>query len=304
MRPAWARRLCRSLVVTPTRFDAYAEASRELFAIFERTGAVVQRGSIEEAFLDVAGLGLESIDQVEAFAAGLRSQAREQACLPVSIGLASTKVLAKLASRAAKPDGLRVVSPGEEMAFLFPLPVGQIWGIGPATAGKLHAAGLHTVGQVMPLEEAELMAILGKAAGRYVHAIASNRDPRPVRRHPSRRSFGAQRSLAGPRADEPPRAALAAVVGRVAARLQKARRAGRTITVHVRFGYDSRIARSHSLTHSTSDAAEILAAALPLLQAALDRGAGRLTLVGVAVSNLDARGVERQLDFSALAQAG
>jgi DNA polymerase IV len=280
-----ARRLCPRLVVANSSWEAYSAASRAVFAIFDRTGAVVEPGSLEEAFLDVSGLDVEPVE----LGRRLRADVRAEAGLPLSVGVARTKVLAKIASRSAKPDGLFVVDPEGEVEFLHPLPVERIWGVGAATARKLHAHGLMTVGDAARLGEPELMAILGKAAGRYVHAIATNREHRPVRRRRGRRSFGAQRALGRkPRTRDELEAALAELAERLSKRMERKGRAGRTVILRVRFGDYTRITRSSTMSCATSDAApiagvshELLGAAMPLVEA---RG---ITLVGLTVTNLE-----------------
>jgi DNA polymerase IV len=191
---ARARRLCPDAIVVEPRWQAYVEASRAVFGIFERTSPLVEGLSIDEAFLDARGL--ERIQgSPEQIAAALRREVRERLGLPITVGVASTKFLAKVASAVAKPDGLLVVPAGEERAFLEPLPVEALWGVGPATAGRLRGRGLATVGQVARLGEEALIGLLGAAAGRHLHALAHNRDPRPVRAGRRRRSVGSQCAL-------------------------------------------------------------------------------------------------------------
>jgi len=206
--------------------------------------------------------------------------------------VASTKHLAKVASAAAKPDGLLVVAAGEELAFLHPLPVERIWGVGPKTAGRLHARGLMTVGQLAELTEGTLMAIAGRAAGRHLHALAHNRDPRPVRRRRRRRSIGAQRALGrSPTTPSALDAVLVALVDRVTRRLRAAHRVCRTVVLRLRFGDFSRITRSHTLTEATTRTRIILAAERELLQGAMPMIERRgVTLVGVTLTNLDDAG--------------
>jgi len=271
-------------VIAESSWDAYVAASTALFEIFDRTGAVVERGSIEEAFLDASGLDVPG----PVLAERLRREVREEAGLPLSVGVARTKVLAKIASRSAKPDGLFVVAPEREIAFLHPLPVERIWGVGAATARKLHAHGLLTVGQAAELSEPELMSILGKAAGRYVHAIARNREFRPVVRRRGRRSFGAQRALGRrPRSREDIEAALVELAERVTRRMQTKGRAGRTVILRVRFGDYTRITRSSTLACPTADPAPIAAVLRELLDAAMPLVERRgITLVGLTLTNL------------------
>src|SRR3954451_4845697 len=177
---AQARRLCPQAVVVPPRWSAYSEASQAVFAVFEQTAPHVEALSIDEAFLDARGLDRISGSPPEV-AARLRREVREHVGLPITVGVATTKFLAKVASGVAKPDGLLVVPPGGELDFLHPLPVERLWGVGAKTAEKLHSRGIASVGDVARLEEATLVAMLGRGSGRHLHALAHNRDPRPVR---------------------------------------------------------------------------------------------------------------------------
>ena len=173
---------------------------------------------------------------------------REQVGLPITVGVARTKFLAKVASGVAKPDGLLVVPPDRELAFLHPLPVERLWGVGPVTAGKLHERGIRTVGEVAELAEATLVAMLGRASGRHLHALAHNRDPRPVRVGRRRGSIGSQRALGrAPRSREEVDATLVALVDRVTRRMRAAGRVGRTVVLRLRFDDFTRATRSHTL---------------------------------------------------------
>ncbi|MEU4421301.1 DNA polymerase IV [Actinoplanes sp. NPDC024001] len=292
-----ARALCPQAIVVPPRMSAYAAASKQVFAIFDDTTPIVEPLSIDEAFLDVDGLAKIRGGPVE-IAQRLRSEVRERAGLPITVGVAGTKFLAKVASGVGKPDGLLVVPPGEELAFLHPLPVEKLWGVGPVTAAKLRARQIHTVGHVARIGEAALVAMLGPGAGRHLHALAHNRDPRRVRTGHRRGSIGAQCALG--RRERPfteVEATLAALVDRVTHRMRRAHRAGRTVTVRLRFGDFSRATRSRSLLKATMQTGAILRTAEELLREARplieERG---LTLVGVAVSNLDGEG-NVQLEF-------
>jgi DNA polymerase-4 len=189
----------------------------------------------------------------------------------------------------AKPDGLLVVPPGGELDFLHPLPVERLWGVGPVTAGKLRESGLVTVGRVAQLAEEALVSMLGQAAGRHLHALAHNRDPRRVRRGRRRRSIGAQRALGrGPRSQNDLDAVLVGLVDRLARRLRTARRVCRTVTIRLRFGDFSRATRSHTLAEATAQTRTILATARGLLITAMPMIESRgLTLLGVALANLD-----------------
>jgi DNA polymerase-4 len=286
---ARARRLCPRAVVVQPRMSAYAEASKAMFRVFDRTTPLVEGLSIDEAFLDVRGL--ERISGTPAdIAVKLRREVREQVGLPVTVGVARTKFLAKVASGVAKPDGLLVVPPDGELAFLHPLPVERLWGVGAVTARKLHDRGIATVGQVAQLAEATLVSILGQAAGRQLHALAHNRDPRRVRVGRRRRSMGAQRAL-GRRSPRSPAAldtVVVALVDRLGRRLRAARRVCRTVVLRLRFDDFSRATRSHTLSEATARTPTILATARGLLAAAMPMIERRgVTLVGVALANLD-----------------
>jgi DNA polymerase IV len=214
---------------------------------------------------------------------------RERVGLPITVGVAGTKFLAKVASGVAKPDGLLVVPPGGELGFLHPLPVERLWGVGTVTARKLRERGLVTVGQVAQLAEATLVSMLGRAAGRHLHALAHNRDPRRVRGRRRRRSMGAQRALGrSPRSWLDLDAVLVGLVDRLARRLRAARRVCRTVTLRLRFGDFSRATRSHTLPEATAQTQTVLATARGLLAAAMPIVQGQgITLLGVALGNLE-----------------
>ncbi|MEA2675149.1 MAG: polymerase [Chloroflexota bacterium] len=295
-----ARRLCPEAVVVTPRMSAYAEASKAVFRVFDDTTPLVEGLSIDEAFLDVRGLERISGTPIE-IATQLRADVLERVGLPITVGIARTKFLAKVASGVAKPDGLLHVPPDRELAFLHPLPVERLWGVGPATARKLHERRLATVGAVAQLAEAELVSLLGRASGRHLHALAHNRDPRPVQVGRRRRSVGAQRALGrSGRSPDAVDAALVALVDRGSRRLRAAERVGRTVVLRLRFGDFSRATRSHTLPQATAQTAAVLAVARGLLAAAQpvieQRG---LTLVGVAVANLaDDSAVQLELPFA------
>jgi DNA polymerase IV len=174
-----ARRLCPDAVVVPPRFSAYVEASKDVFRVFEDASPLVEALSIDEAFLDARGMERIAGTPTE-IAVRLRHDVLERVGLPITVGVARTKFLAKVASGVAKPDGLLVVPPERELAFLHPLPVERLWGVGPATAAKLRRRGITKVRQVAVLPEPLLVSMLGRASGRHLHALAHNLDPRPV----------------------------------------------------------------------------------------------------------------------------
>jgi DNA polymerase IV len=289
---AQARRLCPQAVVVPPRMGAYARASKAVFEVFRQTTPLVEGLSIDEAFLDVGGLRRVSGTPTE-IAARLRSEVGERVGLPITVGVARTKFLAKVASGVAKPNGLLVVPPEGELAFLHPLPVERLWGVGPVTAGKLRDRGITTVGEVAGLGEAALVSMVGQASGRHLHALAHNRDPRPVDVGRRRRSIGSQRALGrSPKSPDDLDAAVIALVERVTRRMRTAGRAGRTVVLRLRFDDFSRATRSHTLPWPTAHTHTILATARALLAAAMPMIQRQgITLVGVAVANLDDSGV-------------
>jgi DNA polymerase IV len=283
-----ARRLCPHAVLVEPRMSAYSEASKAVFEVFEDTTPLVEGMSIDEAFLDVRGLQRLAGTPAE-IAARLRQTVLERVGLRITVGVARTKFLAKVASGVAKPDGLLVVPPDDELAFLHPLPVERLWGVGRVTAEKLHHRGIRTVGQVARLGEPALVAMLGRASGRQLHALAHNRDPRPVRPGRRRSSIGAQRALGrSPRSGEDIDATVVALVDRLARRLRRGRRACRTVVLRFRFADFSRATRSHTLPRATTQTQAILDTARGLLAAAMPMIESQgLTLVGVALTNLE-----------------
>src|SRR5690242_8898189 len=295
-----ARRLCPDAIVVPPRFSAYTEASRAMFAVFEDLSPVVEGLSIDEAFLDVRGM--ERIAGTPAqIAVRLRAAVRERVGLPVTVGVARTKFLAKVASGVAKPDGLLVVPPEAELAFLHPLPVERLWGVGTATSAKLHLLGITTVREVADLTEADLVSMLGRASGRHLHALAHNRDPRRVRPRSRRRSIGAQHALGRrPTSWHRIEATLAALVERVTRRMRAAGRAGRTVVLRLRFDDFARVTRSHTMPHPTAQTQAILLTARALLATARPMIERRgLTMVGIAVTNLeDGSALQLELPFN------
>lgn len=293
-----ARRLCPDAIVVPPRMSAYTAASRAVFEIFRQTTPLVEGLSIDEAFLDVGGLR-RLVGPPADIAERLRREVRERVHLPITVGVARTKFLAKVASGVAKPDGLLVVSPDAELAFLHPLPVERLWGVGPVTAAKLRERRIRTVGEVARLGEAALVSILGAGAGRHLHALAHNRDPRAVLVGRRRGSMGAQHALSRtPHAPAELDAVLAGLVDRVTRRMRAAGRSGRTVMLRLRFGDYTRATRSHTVRKATADTTPLLAAARALLGAALPEIDRRgVTLIGVSVGNLDDNPVQPELPF-------
>jgi DNA polymerase-4 len=288
MSGAQARRLCPQAIVVSPRMSVYSDASKALYRVFDDATPLVEGLSIDEAFLDVRGLERISGTPAE-IAARLRLEIRSQVGLPVSVGVARTKFLAKVASAVAKPDGLLVVPPDRELAFLHPLPVERLWGVGHVTASKLHQRGITTVGQVARIAEPVLVSMLGRASGRHLHALAHNLDPRPVQVGRRRGSIGSQRALGrSRRSHDAIDAVVAGLVDRVTRRLRAAARVGRTVVLRLRFDDFTRATRSRTLPHSTANTQTILDTARALLATATPMIERRgLTLVGVTIGNLE-----------------
>jgi DNA polymerase IV len=288
---AQARRLCPHAAVVSPRMSAYSDASKAVFSVFEQTAPLVEGLSIDEAFLDVRGLDRISGTPIE-IAVKLRREIREQVRLPITVGVARTKFLAKVASGVAKPDGLLFVPPSLELDFLHPLPVERLWGVGKVTAHKLRSHGIATVGEVAALSELTLVSMLGRASGRHIHALAHNYDPRPVKIRRRRRSIGAQRALGRRRRSaEELATALMALVDRVTRRLRAAQRVCRTVVLRLRFEDFTRATRSHTLPEPTSHTPTILMTATGLLRMSMPMIERRgCTLIGIALDNLADQG--------------
>lgn len=294
-----ARELCPNLISVPPRMEAYSEASRRVFEILNDTSPLVEPISIDEAFIDVAGLR-RLVGPPELVARQLRERVANEVGLAISVGVARTKFLAKVASGACKPDGLLVVEPDGELDFLHPLPVRRLWGVGPKTSDKLAEKGILTVGEVAALGEGPLVGILGLASGRHIHALAHNRDARRVVTGRRRSSVGSQRALGNrKRSFADLEAILLELVDRVARRLRDGHRVGRTIMLRFRFGDFTRDTRSRTLVEATGSTAAFLDAARPVLAARREEIDERgLTLLGFTIANLSsADAVQLSLRF-------
>ena len=283
-----ARELCPDAVVVEPRMSAYSMASARVFEIFDETSPLVEGLSIDEAFLDVAGLR-RLVGEPKIVACRLRKRVLDEVGLAITVGVARTKFLAKVASGVAKPDGLLVVEPNRELEFLRPLAVGQLWGVGPVTADKLHHKGITTVGEVARLHVCALVAILGSGPGHHLHALAHNRDPRPIQRRRRRRSIGSQRALGRrDRSLGDLQATVLSLVDRSARRLRSGNRVARTVTLRFRYFDFERATRSFTLPEGTdSDESlhnacrSLLIAHWPVIET---RG---ISLLGLSLSNLD-----------------
>lgn len=283
-----ALRMCPDAIVVPPRMKAYTQASRDVFEVFHDTTPLVEGLSIDEAFLEVGGLrrirGLPS-----SIAAQLRIDVMQRVGLPISVGVARTKYLAKVASAVSKPEGMLVVPVEQELEFLHALPVERLWGVGKITSGKLRDARINTVGDVAKLYEIELVQLLGAGAGHHLHALAHNRDPRPVTTGKRRGSMGAQHAIGrGSHSAAELDLALLTLVDRVTGRMRSAGRTGSTVTIRLRFGDFTRSTSSHTLARPTAHNLTVLEVARQLLRsragAIKDKG---ITLIGVSVGSLD-----------------
>ncbi|WP_223624678.1 DNA polymerase IV [Microbacterium sp. EST19A] len=283
-----ARELCPDAVIVPPRMEAYSAASKDVFTVFRDTTPLVEGLSIDEAFLEVGGLR-RIAGTPEEIAVRLRQRVRTEVGLAISVGVARTKFLAKVASAVSKPDGLLVVEPDREEEFLLPLPVERLWGVGAVTAEKLHRLGIRTVGQLAELEAATAERLLGKATGAHVHALARLRDPRPVDTTRRRGSIGSQRALGSrPRSPEELDLILTQIVDRLGRRLRDGDRVCRTVVLRLRFGDFTKATRSRSLGAPTDRTTRLLTVARMLLTAAQPEIAERgITLIGISLSQLD-----------------
>jgi DNA polymerase IV len=293
---AQARRLCPHAVVVPPRMSAYSRASDAVFEVFRDCTPIVEPLSVDEAFLDVGGLRRVSGTPMQ-IGARLRADVRTRVGLPITVGIARTKFLAKVASQEAKPDGLLRVPPDEELTFLHPLPVRRLWGVGGVTADKLRNYGITTVAEVAELSESTLASLLGAATGRQLYALSRNLDRRRVTTGVHRRSVGAQRALGRTGSVMSPAeidAVIVNLIDRITGRMRAADRTGRTVLLRLRFEDFSRATRSHTLPWATSSTQPILAVARELVASATPLIAQRgLTLVGFAVSGIDRTGTEQ-----------
>ena len=281
---ARARRLCPQAVVLPPRFDAYHARSAGVQAIFRSFTPLLEPIALDEAFLDVSGAGGLFGTGVE-IGTAIRARVRAETGLTASVGVATTKMVAKLASEAAKPDGLRAVEPGTELDFLHPLPLRALWGVGPATEKRLARFGLTTIGDLAAIPRASLIDALGKAHGQHLHDLAWNRDERRVEPDRETKSIGQEETFDKDVYDpEVLRAEARRLAERVGQRLAEHGLAGRTVTIKVRYPDFATITRSATGSEPTAAGADIARSAVELLaRAELDRG---VRLLGVAVSNL------------------
>ena len=283
-----ARAMCPEAVVVPPRMEAYSAASKQVFAIFHDTTPHVEGLSIDEAFLEVGGLR-RIAGTPEQIAVRLRERVRAEVGLAISVGVARTTCLAKVASAVSKPDGLLVVEPDQEEAFLHPLPVERLWGVGAVTAKKLHGIGIRTVGQLAQLEPSTAEVLLGRAAGAHLHALARLRDPRPVEPTKRHSSIGSQRALGNrARSAEELAVILTQLVDPLARRLRDRGSSCRTVILRLRYGDYTKATRSRTLPKPSDRTEVLLGAAQALLTGVMpDVAAKGVTLIGVSFSHLE-----------------
>ncbi len=295
MNSAERRRRCPNAVVIPPRMKAYTEASKKVMACFDDITPLVEPISVDEAFLDVTGAGRLLGTPLE-IARDLRQRVAAEVGLPLSVGIATTKFLAKVASAAAKPDGLIEVPAGSEFDFLHPRPVECLWGVGPVTSRRLRDAGFSTVGQIAALDRETLSGLVGSGVGHHLYSLAHNRDPRVVQTERGRRSISAQRALGNSngRSLGEIQAIVLGLVDRISQRLRAKDWVTRTVTVRFRFADMARATRSHTMASPTSTTAALYEIADQLTVGMLaEESRGRsvlaergLTLIGVAFSGL------------------
>ena len=282
---AIAKRRCPQAVILEPHFAAYQHYSRRVFAICDELTPSVERLGIDEAFLDVAG-ARRLIGSPVQVASILRERVRAETGLVCSVGAASTKFVAKLASGLSKPDGLLVVPSTETVGFLHPLPVSQLWGVGAKTEATLKSLGLATIGDLAEVPVERLRRMIGEAAGQRLHDLAWGRDPRVVETRAAEKSIGHEETFSTDVTDERViHRELLRLSGMVAERLRRAGQHGRTVSIKVRFSDFSTVTRSRTMTEPTSTGRRIYEEALVLWRA-LGRQQDAIRLIGVRAEQL------------------
>jgi DNA polymerase IV len=294
MSSSQARRLAPDATFLSPDFESYAAVSRSIAAVFRTVSATVEAASIDEAFLDLTG-SVRMFGPPAGIGERIRAVVADEQDITCSVGIGPSKFVAKVASRAAKPDGLVEVPPGRVVDFLHPLPVEAMWGVGPSTARRLHGLGLASVGDLAHTPVGTLRQAFGPHAGRMLHELAWGRDRRRVVPMEPERSVGSQETL-GRDTDDPAvvRRELLRMADRTAGRMRKAGLAGRTVSVALRFADFSELSRSATLPMATDVTEEIYAAALALYER-LGLESARIRRIGVRVESIiEARQVYRQ----------
>lgn len=287
MRMVDARARCPQLITVDGHFDAYSSYSNRVFAVFDAYTPKVERLSIDEAFLDITG-SIHLFGSPREIAEGIRQRVLDETGLAVSVGASTRKFLSKIASQVAKPDGLIVVEPGGEEAFLHPLEVSYLWGVGPVTERKLHELGIRTIGDIAEMQPDALTAALGPGAAGHLHALSHNQDPRVVTKDYKAKSVGAQSAIRSQiRTLEDLVPILQRLLDRVSSRLRDKGRTARTVTVRVRFGDLSSVTRSATMPTPTASQGAILDVATALLQKVVDQYPKHETsLLGISTSGI------------------
>ncbi len=282
---ATAHRLCPRGIFLPVRMARYREVSRLIFAIFHRFTPLVEPLSVDEAFLDVTGCE-RLFGSPEKIARDIKAVVREETGLTVSAGVATSKHVAKIASDLGKPDGLLVVPPGTEIAFLAPLPVGRLWGVGKVTEGALERMGVRTIRDIAALPVDTLIGRFG-AHGAHMHALANGIDDRPVETGNEVKSIGHEdtyeQDIRGRKTME---RQLLDLAHRVASRMRRHDFRGRTVTLKVKYSDFEQVTRAESLQQTTDDGGTIYRIARRLLDKT-EAGARPVRLLGISLSNLE-----------------
>lgn len=282
-----ARRLCPKLTVVQGSYRRYPEFSQRVMDIFERYTPAIEQISIDEAFLDVTG-SVHLFGEPVEIARRIRTEVQDEIGLVVSIGIATTKFLAKVGSQVTKPDGLVVVAPGEELDFLHPLSIDYLWGVGPATSAKLRNRGIETVGDLAGTPYSGLVKWLGPASGHHLNTLSHNLDPRVVRGRPRAKSVGSQQALGiGIRHPDEIDKVVLTLAHRITHRMRGKDRRGRTISVRVRYPGPRVVSRSLTIETPTASTETVRRIARRLIDSAQDGETEPITLIGISVSGLD-----------------
>jgi DNA polymerase-4 len=295
-------------VVVDGHFDRYLELSEQVMSILDDATPVVEQISVDEAFLDVSGT-THILGPTSEIARTIRRRVRQEVGLPISIGVASTKFLSKIASARAKPDGLVVVDHGTELNFLHPLPIEALWGVGGVTATKLHRFGIGTIGELAEVPSGALAPLLGPAASGALQSLSWNRDPRRVERGRRAGSVGSQQALGRGLTDRDEMAVVVlGLADRVGRRLRAKDRMGATVTIRMRFPGPRAITRSHTLSAPTGSTAALANLGMVLVDRGIeDNPDETVTLIGLSVSGLttdDHRQLELDLGDGDVLRAG
>jgi DNA polymerase-4 len=279
--------LCPRAVVVDGHFDRYLDLSDQVMAILDDATPIVEQISVDEAFLDVSGT-THILGRPSDIARNIRRRVRDEVGLPISIGIATTKFLSKIASARAKPDGLVVVDIGTELDFLHPLPVEALWGVGKVTSARLHRLGIGTIGELSQVSSVAMRPLLGPAAAGALRSLSWNRDPRPVQGGRRAGSVGSQHALGPGLTDRDEMAVVVlGLADRVGRRLRAKDRRGSTLTARVRFPGPRSVTRSHTLVSPTASTAALSNLGMTLVDRAIEDNPGEpVTLIGLSVSNL------------------